>query len=276
MSGVIVVTGAARGIGRASAEALADRGTLLAVDLRKEDLDATVAALDAKGAKAIPLACDLGEPGSIEGLAAQVGELGGLQGLVHAAGLSGTMASAERIIEVNLCASARLVDALQPHVLTGAGAALLASQAGHLAAPGLDAKAEALLEDPLQADFFARLAEHLGAQVTHPNGAYGVSKRGVQLLAISRAPAWGARGGRIVSISPGIIDTQMGNAELDENRAAVEQLIAGTPIGARQGRPEEIAAVAAFICSEAASFITGVDLLVDGGSTHPFLKLMRG
>ena len=79
-----------------------------------------------------------------------------------------------------------------------------------------------------------------------------------------------ARGGRIVSLSPGITDTHMGNAELEENKAAVETLIANTPVGARQGRPQEIAAVAAFVCSEAASFMTGVDLLVDGGSTHAF------
>ncbi len=275
MSGVIVVTGAARGIGRAAAEALAARGALLAVDLRKEDLEETVAALRAKGADATSVSCDLADPNSALALASQVGERGGLRGLVHAAGLSGTMANAERILEVNLCASARLVDALQPHLLEGAGGALLASQAGYFAAQGLSPEAEALLDDPLQDDFFARLSELLGPQVTNPQGAYGVSKRGVQLLAISRAPSWGARGGRIVSISPGIIDTPMGNAEFTENLAAVEKLIAGSPVGARQGRPEEIAAVAAFVCSEAASFMTGVDLLVDGGSTHPFLKLMQ-
>ena len=270
------MTGAARGIGRASAQALAERGPILAVDLREEDLEESVAALRRRGATAEPVACDLSRHDDVHALAARVHDAGGLAGLVHAAGLSGTMASAERIIEVNLIASARLVDALEPHLRAGCGAVLLASQAGHFAAASLDADAEALLEDPLQDDLFAKLAARLGPQVTQPQGAYGVSKRGVQLLAISRAPAWGASGGRIVSISPGIIETAMGAAEQEENRAAVAQLLASTAVDARLGRPEEVASVAAFVCSEAASYMTGVDLLVDGGSTHAFLKKLRG
>ena len=76
--------------------------------------------------------------------------------------------------------------------------------------------------------------------------------------------AWGARGGRILSLSPGVIDTPMGRravAELPEVRAAIEVW----PIP-RLGAAAEIASVAAFLCSDAASYMTGSDVLVDGGS----------
>lgn len=268
--GIVVVTGAARGIGRACAQALADLGPLLLVDLREALLAETAAALRAEGATLETLACDLTDPDAIADLVARVGGGGGLRALAHAAGLSGSMASAERVLEVNLQASARLVDALEPHLQPGSAAVLLASQAGHFTQRALDAQAEALLADPLQPDLYQRLVEALGAAATGSQGAYGLSKRGVQLLAISRAPAWGRRGARILSLSPGIIETDMGHAEAAANDELVKRLIESTPIGARMGRPEEIAAVVAFACSDAASFLSGVDLLVDGGSTHQF------
>jgi len=94
----------------------------------------------------------------------------------------------------------------------------------------------------------------------------------VQRLAVARAPAWGARDARLVSLSPGVIDTEMGRSELAAQTAAMESIIAATPVGKRMGRAAEIASVVAFLCSDAASFVSGVDLLVDGGSTNQLLR----
>lgn len=267
----LVVTGAARGIGAACARAFAGRETLLLCDVREAGLRDLVAELELGGRSVEAHACDLTDPAAIEALAKRVEALGGVAGLAHCAGLSGAQAGPEAILEINLVATTRLLTALQPHVKEGAGAVCIASQAAHFSKAGLSADAEALLRDPLQPKLYERLESMLGDRVSFPSGAYGLSKRGVQLLVVANAPAWGERGGRVVSVSPGIIETDMGRAEYAENTGAIDILMERTPAGHRMGRVEEIASVVAFLCSDGASFVTGVDWIVDGGSTNQIL-----
>jgi NAD(P)-dependent dehydrogenase (short-subunit alcohol dehydrogenase family) len=98
--------------------------------------------------------------------------------------------------------------------------------------------------------------------------AYAWSKKGVQLEAAKAAVIWGPRGGRVVSLSPGLIDTPMGRLEF-ANQPTMKSMVENTPLG-RQGRADELAAVAAFLLSDDASYVSGVDLLVDGalGATN--------
>ena len=271
-AGAVLVTGAGGGIGLACARALAGAGTLLLQDLDLRRLASAEQTLASEGIKAQTIAGDLCDPAHLAALAAAVTRLGGLRALAHTAGLSPTMADARRVFEVDLVATVRLVDALVPALRPGAVAVLIASQAGHMIAAAATPEIDAILDAPLAADAHARLVALCGPLASAPGGAYGLAKRGVQRLAVARAAAFGAAGARIVSLSPGIIDTGMGRAERGAQAAATDVIVAKTAAGQRLGRPEEIASVVAFVCSDAASFVTGVDWLVDGGSTHQVLS----
>jgi NAD(P)-dependent dehydrogenase (short-subunit alcohol dehydrogenase family) len=272
--GAVVVTGGAGGMGLACARALGAKGrVVLLVDVREDRLDEAVRELGAGGVAAVALSGDLCEAETCAAVAAEVAEHGGLAVLAHTAGLSPTLAKANRIWDVNLVATARLIDALRPQANEGACAVLLASQAAHFIAAACKPELDALLDTPLAPDLYDKLVDVAGALADQPGGAYGLSKRGVQRMVVREAPAWGERGARIVSVSPGIIDTEMGRSERAGHADATQQIIDKTPAGGRLGTPEEIAAVVAFLASDAASFVTGVDWLVDGGST---LQVMSG
>lgn len=253
--GMAVVTGAASGMGLEAAKLMSAAGwPLLLCDLAAERLEAAAQAL--RGAGPVEtLAGDLSDPAWPERLAEA---LAGRQvgALIHCAGLSPTMAEPARILEVNLAASMRLVEAVRPHVAEGAGLVLFASTAAHMAGAGLDQRIDAATR-PEDVAGLVTLAPDSGA-------AYAISKRGVHLLVRREAKALGRRGARITSVSPGIIDTPMGRQEM-ESHPIMKAMVEASPLG-RQARAEEVAAVAVFLASPAASFVTGVDVLVDGGA----------
>jgi NAD(P)-dependent dehydrogenase (short-subunit alcohol dehydrogenase family) len=251
-----LIIGAASGMGQAVARRFArdtaagDR--LLLADVSTDPLD-----LLAKELGAEHIHCDIT---SDEDVTATAGELGEVDAAVLTAGLSPTMASGRKIIEVNLTGTARVGAALLPRMRPGGAFVCFASTAGHY----LDnSHLNAVLDDPSSPELYDRLLA-AGAKVEDTGMAYSVSKFGVRRYVIRAAAAWGARQARIVSLSPGIIDTPMGAQEFAA-QSYMKTLVETTPLR-RQGQADEVAAVACFLASPEASFLTGTDVLVDGGS----------
>jgi NAD(P)-dependent dehydrogenase (short-subunit alcohol dehydrogenase family) len=245
---VVVVTGAASGMGRECVESL--RGladVLVAVDLKAPDIAGTVG-----------LACDVSDRVAVDALVARIKELGTFRALAHAAGISPMMADARRVFEVDLVGTQLLLDAFEDLVVPGSAAVCFTSVAAYQIAPFVDAGQDALLDHPLAPDFLDQAA----SAITDSGHAYALAKRGV-VRAVGRASVgWGRRGGRVNSVAPGLIDTPMGRLEF-EKQPVMQQMLDGTPLG-RLGQPGEVAAVAAFLLSDAASFVSGIDVLVDG------------
>lgn len=240
---VALVTGAASGIGRSAAQLFAARGASVVVaDLDADGLAATAAELTGRGADALAVPTDVADPGAVTALvAAAVDRFGRLDVAFNNAGMSGTyaplpdqtLAGWERTLAVNLTSVFLCLQAEIPAMLAGGGGAIVntASAAGEIG--------------------FAHLP------------AYVASKHGVLGLTKSVALEYARQGVRVNAICPGTVRTTMltafaGSAE------AVEAMGALAPIG-RVAEPSEPAEAAVWLCSDAASFVTGTALAVDGG-----------
>jgi len=265
--GVNVVIGAANGMGAAVARLLAPRGRLVIADRDPSGVLELAAEI---GGDVEAVGCDITVPAQVDEVVDTVtgglGGPGGLGALVLTAGSSPSMGPGRPIYDVNLLGTARVVRAFEPVLQPGSVAVCFSSMAAYLApsSPEIDA----VLDDPESPTFLADLEVH-GIDVDNPQVAYVLSKQGVQRLIRHRARVWGERGARLLSLSPGIIDTGMGRLEA-ANEPAMADMVAASALG-REARPEEVAAVAVFLTSDDASFMTGTDVLVDGGAVAAML-----
>jgi len=268
---VSVVTGAAGAMGSACVLALAPAvDVVLLTDVDENRLSAAAARIASESPAQVSTAVgNLGEPSFAVELAARAGALGDLHSLVQCAGLSPSMAGWREILRVDLVAVARLLDAFLPLAVPGSAAVCLASVSGHMGA--FDPAMDEVLDDPLAADCEARF-ESLAGVDPHPGATYRLAKRAVIRLCERSAVAWGKSGGRVVSLSPGLIDTEMGRLELVYNPIK-SQMAEMTPVGGDRsgsdtvlpGHAEDIANAVAFLCSDQAAFVSGCDIRVDGG-----------
>jgi NAD(P)-dependent dehydrogenase (short-subunit alcohol dehydrogenase family) len=231
----ILVTGAASGIGAA----------LIAM------LDGPVLALD-RTALSGGMVCDLADPEAIARAVAQINVP--LTGIAHVAGLPGTMDS-ETIVAVNTLAPAALTEALLSKLSMGASIVTVSSVTA-LRSTWSDAELDALIDAP-RADALAQVAGLDGAR------AYEVSKAAVNRWSARSAARLQKRGVRMNTVSPGPVHTPI--LKDFETSIGVDRLAKAEAMTGRHAMPGEIASVIAFLLSDAARWINGTDVRVDGG-----------
>lgn len=240
-----IITGAAGGIGRASAERLFSEGaTVVMSDLNHAGVAKAAAEIDPSGERAIGIACDVGSKADIDAMiATTVKRFGRLDIMVNNAAISCstpalelTPEELESVLNVNLKGTFWGTQGAA-NVMVGQGAGAIVNMSS----------AQDTLAIPDRVP-------------------YGISKAGIAQLTRIFAVALARQGVRVNAVGPGTIFTPM-TARIDENPAAYSRILSRTPMG-RLGRAAEVAACVSFLASDDASYVTGQTLYPDGGRAH--------
>lgn len=259
---VVVITGAG-GMGTAVARRLGAGAVVLLADVSEASLERESAALRAGGYEVVTRVVDVSSKESVDALAAAAAELGAVATVVHTAGVSPVQAPVEAILRVDLLGTAQVLDAFGEVVAPGGAGVFISSMAGAMAT--LDRDLETRLATT-PTDQLLDLPELSPEAVPDPGTAYVLAKRANQLRVRAAASQWGRRSARVNSISPGVIATAMGAAELDGPSGEIMRaMINGSGTG-RIGTADDIAAAVDFLAGHGAAYVTGTDLLVDGGA----------
>ena len=258
---IAVVIGAG-GMSMAIAQRLAQSHRLVLASLDPDQLERAGGRLHEVGAVCELFECDITRATSVQELGRFLPGLGSVTALAHVAALSPSMAHWRDIVNVNLVGAILIEEALRPLMATGGAAVFISSLAAH--SPEARPAVLAALDEPLASGFLEQLESAVGGSMASGLG-YSLSKLGLNRMVQRQAPAWGHLGARIVSLSPGLIDTPMGNLEdARGGKDSKAQLRSKIPLQ-RDGTMADIADAVEFLVSRRASYITGIDLLVDGG-----------
>lgn len=235
-----LVTGATQGIGLAITHALAGQGARVIIsDRQPEACSAAAHALQAAGYDVGAIAADLSMPAQVDALCDRAGDV---EVLVCNAGIQGpagplaaaTDADWQAVLQVNLRAAAHLTSRMIPGMAArGDGSVVL-------------------------------MASIAGLRGNKAIGLYGMSKAALAQLARNLAVEWGPHGVRVNAVSPGLIRTPLAAGLLD-NEVFLERRLLATPLR-RVGKPDEVAGAVVFLASRAGGFVTGHNLVVDGGT----------
>ncbi|HEY1650321.1 MAG TPA: SDR family oxidoreductase [Acidimicrobiales bacterium] len=234
-----VVTGGGSGIGRATCRRFAEEGARVAVvDLNGESADLVAGEIDGIG-----FGVDVGDPEAIRAAVDEAAaQLGGLSVIYNNAGTSAfgrlheiEPAEWDRVLRVNLTGVWAGIRAAVPHMLAGGGGSIVST------------------------------ASISGTRPAAGEAPYAASKAAVAALTASAALEYGPSI-RVNSVSPGMIRTAMTGPMFEFMPDQEERFVKGTPVG-RVGEPEDVADVVVFLCSDLARFVTGQNIVVDGGLT---------
>jgi NAD(P)-dependent dehydrogenase (short-subunit alcohol dehydrogenase family) len=267
MSSVIVVIGAGS-IGQAIARRVSAGKRVVLADLRQENADAAAKVLGDAGFDVSTAIVDVSSRASVHALVEMAVASGDIAGVIHAAGVSPTQASPATILKVDLYGTAVVLEEFGNVIARGGAGVVVAWQGGHRLG-ALTAEENRLLATTPAEQLLA--LPMLGPdRVTDPLHAYQISKRGNSLRVMAEAVRWGKRGARVNTISPGIIVTPLAKDELSGPRGAGYRRMIELSAAGRAGTPDEVGTVGALLMGRDGAFITGSDILMDGGVTAAY------
>ncbi len=263
MNRVSVITGGAGGMGVATAKILGRDHALVLGDVRQDRLDDAVTTLKGLGITATALNCDVTDRQAVDRLFDTAAGLGTLASVIHTAGVSPSMGTADYVMRTNALGTVNVNEAFFGAAPEGTAIVNVASMASHLLPDEMvpTDKFPLALQD--QDGFMADMLAACGVvpEELQPGIAYAVSKTFVRWYSSSQAERFNGRGLRIVSVSPGSVDTEMGRLE---EQAGAGAMVADAAVP-RWGKAEEMAELFAFCVSDKAGYLTGTDILNDGG-----------
>ena len=267
MNQVITVIGAGS-IGQAIARRVGVAKHILLADLRAEQADAAARVLRYAGYTVSTTVVDVASRESVQVLVQTAAAIGDVVGVIHTAGVSPSQATPAAILKVDLYGTALVLEAFGAVISQGGSGVVIGSQSGHRLGSLSDAQNAMLATTPAEALLALPMLQP--DQVKDSLQAYQIAKRGNALRVMAEAVRWGQRGARLNTISPGIIITPLAQDELAGPRGAgYRRMIEGCPVG-RAGTPDEVGAVAALLMGPDGTFITGSDVLMDGGVTASY------
>jgi NAD(P)-dependent dehydrogenase (short-subunit alcohol dehydrogenase family) len=267
MRNVIVVIGPGQ-IGQAIARRVGVGKHVLLADMRPDNANAAAEVLGNAGYEVSIATVDVSSREAVQALVETATDLGDVTGLIHAAGVSPSQASPATILKVDLYGTALVLEEFGNVIARDGAGVVIASQSGHRLPPLTVEQNKALATTPVEA--LLSLPFLASDQVKDSLHAYQLSKRGNSLRVMAEAVRWGKRGARVNTISPGIIITPLAKDELTGPRGeGYRRMIEVSPAG-RAGTPDEVGTVGALLMGPDGGFITGSDILMDGGVTAAY------
>jgi NAD(P)-dependent dehydrogenase (short-subunit alcohol dehydrogenase family) len=267
MTDVIVVIGPGQ-IGQAIARRVGVGKHVLLADLREDNAVAAAEVLSNVGYEVSVATVDVSSREAVHALVEKATGLGEVTGLIHAAGVSPSQAPPATILKVDLYGTALVLEEFGDVIASGGAGVVIASQSGHRLPPLSVEQHKALATTPVE--------ELLGLHFLRPDQitdsllAYQLAKRGNSLRVMAEAVRWGKHRARINTISPGIIITPLAKDELTGPRGEGYRRMIEASVAGRAGTPDEVGNVAALLMGPDGGFITGSDILMDGGVTAAY------
>lgn len=265
MKEVAVLFGAGS-IGQAIVRRIAAGKHVVLADYSFDNAQRAAKTLEEAGFECSAVKADLGSKEDILNVVEEAVKWGEVKNVINAAGVSPSQASVEEILRVDMYGTSVLLEEFGKVIAEGGSAIVISSQSGHrlpaLSEKQNEALATSTPEELLKLDFVQAITDTLKA--------YQYSKRCNVLRVAYEATRWGKRGATVNSISPGIIITPLANDELHGPRkAGYLKMIQASPAG-RAGTPDEVGDLAEFLMSSRGRFISGTDILIDGGTTASY------